>query len=184
MKRLLIIGVLSVLLLSPCEAQQRMRDVFLQMPDSLLPYLTEHNRLDFIDFIDSNMKAEVTNGLDGKSEMLSLDDESLALRVSSSMQVAMRLMPVSEPIDSCQQVVCMITTYGKDAPESKIEAYSLKWRLLDVSAHLSLPVPPYIAEFVAGSAALTLKESNALDPIANDEQTQATPWLKNIEWEP
>ena len=29
----------------PCVAQQKMRDVFLRMPDGLLPYLTENNRL-------------------------------------------------------------------------------------------------------------------------------------------
>ena len=46
-------------------SQTTMRDVFRQMPDSIVPYLTENNRLDFIDFIDSNMKAEVTNAFGG-----------------------------------------------------------------------------------------------------------------------
>lgn len=184
MKRLLTICAMSAMLLSPCEAQQKMRDVFLQMPDSLLPHLTELNKLDFIDFIDSNMKAVVTNALDGKSEMLSLDDESLVLQVSSAMQVAMRLMPVNEPVDSCQQVVCLITTYGKDAPESKVEVYTLDWRLLNTATYLDHPSPPYVAEFMPSSAGLVLKESNALDPIANDGQEKTEPWLKNIEWKP
>lgn len=184
MNRRLIICAFFALLLSPCGAQQKMRDVFLQMPDSLLPYLTEHNRLDFIDFIDSNMKAEVTNELDGKSEMLLLDDKSLVLRVSSSMQIAMQLMPVSEMVDSCQQVVCMITTYGIDTPESKVEIYSLKWRILDVMSHLALPSSPYVADFLPSSTGLVVKESNALDMIANEEQEKVASWLKNIEWKP
>lgn len=171
----------------PCDAQQKIRDVFLQMPDSLLPYLTENNRLDFFDFMDSNMKAEVHNELGGKSEMLSLTDESLTLQLSHSLKVVMRLVPVVEAVDSCQQVVCMITTYGTDAPESKIEAYSVKWNPVDVSDHLSLPEGPYTAEFKKApypSVGLSLRKVNALDPIAFEEQKEELPWLKYIEWKP
>lgn len=181
-KRLMIYALLS-LLLSPCEAQQRIRDVFLQMPDSLLPYLTENNRLDFLDFMDSNMKAEVTNELGGKSEMLSLSDSALTLRVSPAMTVAMRLMPVTEVVDSCQQVVCVITTYGKSAPESHLAVYSVRWRPLVSDDYLpGLPRPPYEASFVEGTTTIRLKGSYALDPIAHEEQKLDDPWLKNIEW--
>lgn len=184
MKRLLTICALSALLCSPCEAQLKMIDIYSQMPDSLFPYLSESNRLDFIDFLDSNMKAEVTNELDGKSEMLSFDDESLTLQLNSSTKVSMRLMPVKEPVHSQSQVVCVITTYGKDAPESKIEVYSTDWCLLDQAKYLNLPQSPFVAEFLPLSAGVLLKETNALDPIANEEQEETEPWLKNIEWKP
>ena len=69
----------------PCAAQQKMRDVFLRMPDGLLPYLTENNRLDFIDFMDSGMKAVVNNELGGKSEMLSLRRYCRVLSVRRSI---------------------------------------------------------------------------------------------------
>ncbi|MBQ9677923.1 MAG: DUF3256 family protein [Prevotella sp.] len=183
MKKRLMIYVLLSLLLSPCEAQQKMRDVFLQMPDSLLPYLTENNRLDFLDFMDSNMKAEVTNELGGKSEMLSLSDSALAIQVSPAMRVAMRLMPVTEAVDSCQQVVCVISTYGKDAPESQLAVYSVRWRPLLSERYLSgLPRPPYEASFVEGATSIRLKGAVALDPIAYEEQQKTESWLKNIEW--
>ena len=55
-----------------------MRDVFKQMPDSLIPYLSSNNRLDFIDFIDSKMDAEVANSLGGKSRMQKLTDKYIA----------------------------------------------------------------------------------------------------------
>lgn len=183
-KRLMIYALLS-LLLSPCEAQQKMRDVFLQMPDNMMPYLTENNRLDFLDFMDSNMKAEVTNELGGKSEMLSLSDSALTMRVSPAMTVAMRLMPVKEAVDSCQLVVCMITTYGKDAPESQIAVYSVGWRPLELNAYVpDLPRPPYEAAFVEGTTTIRLKGSLALDPIAYEGQQVVNAWLKNIEWRP
>ncbi|MBO7115466.1 MAG: DUF3256 family protein [Prevotella sp.] len=187
MRKLLMIGILLSLLCSPCEAQRKMRDVFLQMPDSLLPYLTENNRLDFLDFMDSGMKAEVHNELGGRSEMLSLSDEMLTLQVSHAMKVVMRLVPVAEAVDSCQQVICMITTYGTEAPESKIEVYSVQWNPIDVSTHLTLPDGPYTAEFKEApqpSVGLSLRQANMLDPIANEEQKKEQSWLKYIEWKP
>ena len=62
---------------SQASAQSiQIRDAFRAMPDSLMPYLSKNNRLDFIDFLDSNMKAEVKNALGGTSEMLSLGDDT------------------------------------------------------------------------------------------------------------
>ena len=58
MKRYLI-AALCTLAVGQVSAQNlKMRDVFKQIPDSLVPYLSQNNRLDFIDFLDSNMKAE------------------------------------------------------------------------------------------------------------------------------
>ena len=185
MRRLLMIGALLSSLLSPCEAQTKMRDVFLQMPDSLLPYLTENNRLDFLDFMDSNMKAEVRNELGGKSEMLALSNDMIVLQVSRSLKVEMRLLPVTEAVDSCQQVVCVVSTYGVDAPESKVEVFSARWNPVEVSAHLALPDGPYTAEFMeTPSVGLSLHETDRLNPIAYEEQKKELPWLKYIEWKP
>lgn len=169
----------------PCAAQQKMRDVFLRMPDGLLPYLTENNRLDFIDFMDSGMKAVVNNELGGKSEMLSLSDEALIIQVSPDMRMSMRLFPVSEAVDSCQQVVCVITTYGTDAPESRVESYSLAWNPVDVSKHLSIPSEPYIADFMeVPGVGLVFRQSDALDQLAHEEQKKESSWLRNVEWNP
>ena len=44
---------------------QPAKTCFTNMPDSLSPLLTAVNRADFIDFLESKMKAEVTNGNDG-----------------------------------------------------------------------------------------------------------------------
>ena len=43
-----------------------MAALFKAMPDSLMPYLTKNNRLDMIDFMEANMKAEITNQLEGR----------------------------------------------------------------------------------------------------------------------
>ena len=58
-----LLTVVVMLFMIPCQAQPKMREVFQRMPAMMLPYLTENNKLDFIDFIDSGMKAEVRNEL-------------------------------------------------------------------------------------------------------------------------
>ena len=77
-----------------------LRDVFRQMPDSLMPTLTQNNRLDFLDFLDAGMKAEVKNRLGGTSVMMTLTADSLSLQVSPALRVDMLLLPLAEPIDS------------------------------------------------------------------------------------
>ena len=92
--RILFISIF-MLLASAVRAQDvTMREVFRQMPDSLLPYLSENNRLDFIDFMDSKMNAEVSNALGGKSWMLKLTDNYAAVLLSEASTMEMCLLTV------------------------------------------------------------------------------------------
>lgn len=109
-------------------AQPSMREAFKQAPQALLPYVTENDRLDLIDFLDSGMKAEVKNQLGGKSELLRLTDRFLSLRLSQGLSMKLRLLDSPQPIDSVSQVICMVRTYGIDCQESTVQFYSLKWR--------------------------------------------------------
>lgn len=94
MKRLLAFSTLLAVTLSVTAADgQQLRQAFTSMPDSLLPYLSRNNRLDMMDFMDSHMKAEVTNLLDGKSEMTQLTSDSLTVRLSSSSRFTLTVTP-------------------------------------------------------------------------------------------
>ena len=45
---------------------QEAKTCFKNMPDSICPLLSAVNRADFIDFLESKMKTEVTNSFGGK----------------------------------------------------------------------------------------------------------------------
>ena len=113
-----------------------LRDVFRQMPDSLMPTLTQNNRLDFLDFIDAGMKAEVKNRLGGTSVMTALTADSLSLQVSPALRVDMLLLPLAEPIDSMNQVVVVGETFLADSVngETAVRYFSTDWKLI--------PTPP------------------------------------------
>ena len=113
-----------------------LRDVFRQMPDSLMPTLTQNNRLDFLDFLDAGMKAEVKNRLGGTSVMTTLTADSLSLQVSPALRVDMLLLPLAEPIDSMNQVVVVGETFLADSVygETAVRYFSTDWKLI--------PTPP------------------------------------------
>ena len=140
MRRAVLLVFLALQLAGRAAEPVSMRDVFRAMPDSLLPYLTANNRLDFIDFIDSGMKAEVRNSLGGQSLMTSLTADSLSLTLNDQSRVDIMLLDIEcEPIDSCSQVVALVWTVGK-APlpqETLFECYSVRWRKLDALPPLS-----------------------------------------------
>ena len=130
---------LQTLLAGRASAQDlKLRDVFKQMPDSLMPYLSKNDRLDFIDFLDSNMKAEVRNQFGGTSEMTSLTDDSLSIRMSNSLRTDILLLTVDEPVDSCRQVVAMVETFLVDSihGESRVRFYSTDWKMLSYEPRL------------------------------------------------
>ena len=166
---------------SPVGAQT-MRDVIKQMPDSLVPYLKQNALLDFIDFKDSGMKAEVSNDLGGKSQLVELTDDYASLLLNSASQIQLRLLDVKEPVDDASQILCMVRTYGDNIRESTIEFYSAKWRPLPKEKRITLP--PYMHYIVLSSQApeLTVERETSMDIPANEEQKIVDKTLSKFKW--
>ena len=126
-----LVSCLLILITSVGSAQEpALRDVFRQIPDSLVPSLTVNNRLDFIDFMDSNMKAVVRNRLDGISEMTALTDDSLSIRMSDALRVDMLLLKLDTPVDTIQDVVVFAETFLTDSiyGETVVKFYTPDWQ--------------------------------------------------------
>jgi hypothetical protein len=127
------LGYLLLLFASVCSAQeQTLRDVFRQIPDSLMPSLSVNNRLDFIDFMDSNMKAVVRNQLGGTSEMTALTDDSLSIRMSDALRIDILLLTLDEPVDTIKQVVVLAESFMSDSvyQDTSLKFYTSDWQLI------------------------------------------------------
>ena len=134
MKRLFALYFVAIAATAAVNADTlTIRNLFRDVPDNVFPYLSTNNRLDFIDFIDSNMKAEVTNDLGGKSIMTALADDSLTIQLNEACTVDLLLLTAAYPIDSCAQVIVLIRTVGMpgNVVESDVEYYSVRWRRLE-----------------------------------------------------
>lgn len=178
-----ILTVLALSLAFAVQAQVTMRDMLQQMPDTLLPYLKANARLDFIDFIDSNMKAVVSNGLEGKSELVKLTDVYAKLALTQASQMEMRLLDTTEEVDSARQVLCVVCTYGSDIRESTVEFYSVRWRKLSVADRVGVPSGMFIAALGDQEPTLSLRPECRLDAPANEEQEELSEPSIILKWD-
>ena len=134
MQRILLI-VLTFFCAMPMVAQN-MKSVFIAMPDSITPLLTKVNKEDCVDFLDSNMKAEVKNRFDGTAEMKVLTDDYTLIQTSEVGTLEMKLFPVNDST----KVVCMVKTVCASACDSEIRFYTSDWKQeLDKKEYLQWP---------------------------------------------
>jgi len=152
------------------------------MPDEVIPYLSENNRLDLIDFADSNMKAEVHNLLEGRSELKKITDEYALLSLNEATQIEMRLLDVSIPVDSSMNILCVVSTYGIGLRDSKVDFYSLKWRKLDSSQWAMLPSQPFTAALDEQQPILTVSVLSDLDNEFLKEKKETVKTSTILKW--
>lgn len=90
MKRIFII-ILLVAVNTSLLSAQNMKTLLRSMPENVFPILTHNNILDFIDFLDVKMKAEVDNRLGGKSEMTQLSDSTASIRLTPNSEATLSI---------------------------------------------------------------------------------------------
>ena len=131
-----------LLITSQISWAQQVRQSFVNMPDSLSALLTKVNREDFIDFLDSNMKAEVSNRLGGKSEMTRLSDDFLEVKMTAESTFQLKVLHQADGTD----VLCAVSTVCGPVCDSHIRFYTTDWQELDANTYL--PKLPTLQTFL------------------------------------
>ena len=175
------------MLASSAFAQTKMSEALKSMPDSLMPYLTHNNRLDCIDFCEANMKAEVRNAFDGKSELVQLTTNYALFRMNDASVVELCLLNAdSNHVDSSdagnQQVICMIHTCGTDLRESVISFFTTSWQQLSTSQFLPEACNECVAQYDPEQMVLTLETNNYLSRPAMEEQKEEKKVQTKFKW--
>ena len=86
---------------------QEAKTCFKNMPDSICPLLSAVNRADFIDFLESKMKAEVTNSFGGKSEMTELSPDYIHVKMTPQSSWQMKLLSINDST----KVICVVASW-------------------------------------------------------------------------
>ena len=129
--------IIATLFCAMAVVAQNMKSVFIAMPDSVLPLLTKVNKEDCIDFLASNMKAEVTNRFGNKVEMKALTDDYVQIQTSAVSTLEMKLLPVNDTT----KVICMVRTVCASACDSDIHFYTSDWsKELNAASFLQRPL--------------------------------------------
>jgi len=113
---------------------QDMKTIIRQMPDTIIRTLSKNNILDFVDYHESNMKAEVTNELGYMSEMTQLTADYSFIRTSGSSNIQIKLLPLAD-----SHIISLVRTVTCDSinADSQIEFYTTDWKPLPASDYFS-----------------------------------------------
>lgn len=129
MKNKYICSLLSLFLTLNISAQG-MKEIVKSMPQEIVPQLTHNNKLDMIDFLESNMSAKVKDIFDNECEMILLTDDYCKIKLSDVTDVDIKLMSRQG-----ETIICLVRSYRVSLPkdefvDSEIDFYSLKWEKL------------------------------------------------------
>ncbi len=138
----LFVAILMLAATTTASSQHKAKDLFVNMPDSVLPMLTAVNRADCIDFLESNMKARVENRFGKTTEMTILGDDYISINMTPNSTWQMKLLPLNDST----QVVCTVSTVCASVCDSDIRFYDDKWTLLPVAEYL--PASPTTDDFL------------------------------------
>ena len=134
MRRISTVLIISILTLASVKAED-LRTLFVNMPDSIMPTLTRSDRMDFMDYMDSGMKARVRNKLGGESVMTAFSENSLTIMTSQSGRLEMALFPLKKG----QHLICIIKTVTARFDDSRITFYDQDWNPVDAGSLIELP---------------------------------------------
>ena len=180
MKRIFLLSLLYCVALS-AFAQLRMREVFAQLPDSVLPLMSKNNRLDCIDFIENGMEARVKNHFGDPVVLDSLADDYLLLHTGATEYVEMRLVPTASEV-----LICVNRTYFGPAADSEVRIYDTSWRFVAVVRR------PDVRQFVNSSEDIGQLANEKLDTARMiRSEAEVLPLIKaslssvpgKVEWE-
>lgn len=115
-----------------------MTEIVRNMPDSVMPMLTKNNRLDFIDFLESNMQARVRNSVDEYVEMTELTPRYTSIITSGVGRTEIALLSDS--------VICLVRTVEAPVADSYVEFYDTQWVRLNWIEMPSIAVSEFWSE--------------------------------------
>ena len=133
-RRILSILIVCVSVIGPVRAED-LRTLFIGMPDSIMPTLTKSERMDFLDYMDSGMRARVRNMQGGESEMTLLQDNLLSVRTSQSGRMDMALFRKKDG----SNLICIINTVTARYDDSRLSFFTEDWKPVPVEDLIELP---------------------------------------------
>ena len=145
-------------------AQKTMKDVWKEMPDSILPIMNSSIRSDIVDNdnVDEN-KEGIKNLLGGELKLVSLNDKFIDVRLSEKSGVQLLLLKK----DTGTDLICMNRYYGNPAAESDVDFYTIDWTPVDTEKNVVISARDDFYSQVIDSLKKETgkKEPAVLDPI-------------------
>ena len=128
MKKIFLILLVTFSLL-PLNAQN-MRQIWLEMPDSIVPYLNRSLRTELADYVTMGMKSEVMNALRDTTRIEKLTDDYILVQLSNATKLEIKSLDAS--------TIAMVQTWCGPLAESKLSLFSNNWEVKPLNIDVSL----------------------------------------------
>ena len=109
------------------QAAEPVAQLFVAMPDSLVPSIEVNRRKDLIDLFHAGQKAQVDNKLGGTTSMTLLQDNGLTIDLSQQSQMALHLYTTP----GNDTLIALVNTVYGPAADSRIRFFDSSWMIAD-----------------------------------------------------
>lgn len=127
MKKIFLI-LLVMFSLLPLNAQN-MRQIWLEMPDSIVPYLNRSLRTELADYVTMGMKSEVINALRDTTRIEKLTDDYILVKLSNATKLEIKSLGAS--------TIAMVQTWCGPLAESKLSLFTNNWEVKPLNIDVS-----------------------------------------------
>lgn len=153
MRRTVISLILMLVFSVETSLGKTMREVWIDMPDSITMYLTKSMRTELADYVDMKVSAATKNAIGDTVRIDTLTSDYIAITLSESSKLEMKLLPRDG-----SNIICMVRTYYGTAAESIISFWQLDWQQLP---DISMPALENI-ELIKKPDSLSVTEFNKI----------------------
>ena len=113
-------------LLSLPVSSKSMKEIWLSMPDSFIPYLDASKKASLIDLAANGTSSEVTNLLDGNTAVEELTSDYLRVSLTKNSSIQIKRLPNTKG----DSIICVVRTFEAPVAESTVCLYSSSWDLI------------------------------------------------------
>ncbi len=116
-KTLIIICFLTCWL---CVSAQSLREVWIEMPDSVLPYLSKSQRTELADYVDMKADPAVLNAFGDSVRIERMTNNYLLVKASKVTRLEIKLLDNNN--------LALVQTWKAPVAESKLSLFNLQWQ--------------------------------------------------------
>ncbi len=116
-KTLIIICFLTCWL---CVSAQSLREVWIEMPDSILPYLSKSQRTELADYVEMKAEPAVLSTFGDSVRIERMTNNYLLLKANEATRLEIKLLD--------NNTLALVQTWMAPVAESKLSLFNLQWQ--------------------------------------------------------
>lgn len=105
-------------------AQQTIKEIIGNMPESIIPYINDDQRAELQKFTGEKDTVKIKNVFNGTTSIDTISSNFAKISMSKVADMQLRLLPTSDST----QIICTIKTVNSPLKESSIRFYSTDWQ--------------------------------------------------------